>query len=131
MAESGLQRKALPGFDCPCGSGGLIVAAQVARARPGLDLAHPGARSRHGNQSAGSRLELVCWRSSRPTVSEASVDPAGAVWIQASAASLKRPGPPGDHGAGEALTTTCLVVGHGSSSSIGVRFKGLPRQLGS
>ncbi len=70
------------------GSAGITVAAQLLRARPGLDVAILEPSAVHEYQSgwilAGAGL-LPYGQTHRP---EAAVLPAGAVWIQVSAATF-------------------------------------------
>ena len=112
------------------GSAGITVAAQLLRARPGLDVAILEPSSVHEYQSgwilAGAGL-LPYEETHRP---EAAVIPAGATWIQGSAATFE----PETHRvfttAGESLSYDLLVVAMGLQLNWN-QIKGLPEALGS
>jgi sulfide:quinone oxidoreductase len=112
------------------GSGGLTVAAQLLRARPGLDVAILEPSSVHEYQSgwilAGAGL-LPYEQTHRP---EAAVIPAGAVWIQDRAAAFE----PETHrvitATGASLSYDVLVVAMGLQLNWSA-IKGLPEALGS
>ncbi|MCT0218600.1 NAD(P)/FAD-dependent oxidoreductase [Synechococcus sp. CS-1329] len=112
------------------GSAGLTVAAQLLRARPGLDVAILEPSSVHEYQSgwipAGAGL-LPIEQTHRP---EASVIPAGARWIQDSAARFDPAAQRLITAAGDQLSYDALVVAMGLQLNWS-RIKGLPEALGS
>ncbi|APD47150.1 NAD(P)/FAD-dependent oxidoreductase [Synechococcus sp. CS-602] len=130
MAESASSARHFQVLIVGGGSGGLIVAAQLLRARPGLDLAILEPAAVHEYQSgwipAGAGL-LALEQTHR---SEASVIPAGAVWIQGSAASFEPQARRVITAAGEALSYDVLVVAMGLQLNWS-QIKGLPEALGS
>lgn len=112
------------------GSGGIIVAAQLLRARPGLDVAILEPASVHEYQSgwilAGAGL-LPYGATHRP---EAAVIPAGATWIQDSAASFEPAAQRVITAAGECISYKVLVVAMGLQLNWN-HIKGMPEGLGS
>ena len=112
------------------GSAGLTVAAQLLRARPGLDVAILEPSSVHEYQSgwipAGAGL-LPIEQTHRP---EASVIPAGARWIQDSAARFDPAAQRLITASGDSLSYEVLVVAMGLQLNWS-RIKGLPEALGS
>ncbi len=111
------------------GSGGIIVASQLLRARPGLDVAILEPASVHAYQSgwilAGAGL-LPDRETHRP---EAAVIPQGAVWIQDSAARFEPEAHRVITAAGDTLSYDVLVVAVGLQLDWH-RIKGLPEGLG-
>ena len=112
------------------GSGGITVASQLLRARPGLDVAILEPSCVHEYQSgwilAGAGL-LPYEATHRP---EAAVIPAGAVWIQGSAATFEPEAQRVITTAGESLSYDVLVVAMGLQLNWS-QIKGLPEVLGS
>ncbi|MDM7954685.1 MAG: FAD/NAD(P)-binding oxidoreductase [Cyanobium sp. CZS 25K] len=112
------------------GSGGITVAAQLLRARPGLDVAILEPAGVHEYQSgwilAGAGL-LPYGATHRP---EAAVIPEGATWIQGSAAAFE----PEEHrlitAAGASISYDVLVVAIGLQLNWSA-IEGLPESLGS
>ena len=111
------------------GSAGITVAAQLLRARPGLDVAILEPASVHAYQSgwilAGAGL-LPYAQTHRP---EAAVIPTGAVWIQDRAAVFEPEARRVITAAGDTLSYEVLVVATGLQLDWG-RIKGLPEALG-
>lgn len=111
------------------GSGGITVASQLLRASPGLDVAILEPAAVHEYQSgwilAGAGL-LPYGETHRP---EAAVIPAGAVWIQGSAASFEPEAHRVITAAGESLGYDVLVVAMGLQLNWSA-IKGLPEGLG-
>lgn len=111
------------------GSAGITVAAQLLRARSGLDVAILEPASVHAYQSgwilAGAGL-LPYAQTQRP---EAAVIPAGAVWIRDSAASFEPEARRVITAAGVALSYEVLVVATGLKLDWS-RIQGLPEALG-
>lgn len=112
------------------GSGGITVASQLLRARPGLDVAILEPSSVHEYQSgwilAGAGL-LPYGATHRP---EAAVIPAGATWIKDSAASFEPEAQRVITAAGECISYQVLVVAMGLQLNWN-HIKGLPEGLGS
>ncbi len=112
------------------GSGGLTAASQLLRARPGLDLAILEPSAVHDYQSgwipAGAGLLPI----EQTHQLEAAVIPAGAVWIQDSAATFEPEAHRVITAAGETLSYEVLVVAMGLQLDWS-RIKGLPEALGS
>lgn len=112
------------------GSGGITVASQLLRARPGLDVAILEPSSVHEYQSgwilAGAGL-LPYGATHRP---EAAVIPPGATWIQDSAASFEPEAQRVITAAGEGISYQVLVVAMGLQLNWN-HIKGLPEGLGS
>jgi sulfide:quinone oxidoreductase len=112
------------------GSAGVTVAAQLLRARPGLDVAILEPASIHTYQSgwilAGAGL-LPYAQTERP---EADVIPAGAVWIKDSAASFEPEARRVITATGATLSYEVLVVATGLKLDWS-RIRGLPEALGS
>ena len=111
------------------GSGGLTVASQLLRARPELDVAILEPSCVHEYQSgwilAGAGL-LPYGETHRP---EAAVIPAGAVWIQGSAATFEPEAHRVITAAGESISYDVLVVAMGLQLNWSA-IKGLPEGLG-
>jgi sulfide:quinone oxidoreductase len=111
------------------GSGGLTVASQLLRARPELDVAILEPSCVHEYQSgwilAGAGL-LPYGETHRP---ESTVIPAGAVWIQGSAATFEPEAHRVITAAGEAISYDLLVVAMGLQLNWSA-IKGLPEGLG-
>ena len=111
------------------GSAGITVAAQLLRARPGLDVAILEPASVHEYQSgwilAGAGL-LPYAQTQRP---EAAVIPAGAVWIRDSAACFEPEARRVITAAGDTLSYEVLVVATGLKLDWS-RIQGLPEALG-
>jgi sulfide:quinone oxidoreductase len=111
------------------GSAGITVAAQLLRARPGLDVAILEPAAVHEYQSgwilAGAGL-LPDAQTHRP---EAAVIPAGAVWIRDSAAAFEPEARRVITAAGDTLSYEVLVVATGLKLDWG-RIQGLPEALG-
>lgn len=111
------------------GSGGITVASQLLRARPGLDVAILEPSCVHEYQSgwilAGAGL-LPYEATHRP---EVAVIPAGAVWIQGSAATFEPEAHRVITAAGETLSYEVLVVAMGLQLNWSA-IKGLPEGLG-
>ncbi len=111
------------------GSAGITVAAQLLRARPGLDVAILEPASIHAYQSgwilAGAGL-LPYAQTERP---EADVIPAGAVWIQDSAARFEPEARRVITATGATLGYEVLVVATGLKLDWS-RIRGLPEALG-
>ncbi|MCP9868747.1 NAD(P)/FAD-dependent oxidoreductase, partial [Cyanobium sp. Cruz-8D1] len=111
------------------GSAGITVAAQLLRTRPGLDVAILEPASVHEYQSgwilAGAGL-LPYAQTQRP---EAAVIPAGAVWIQDSAACFEPEARRVITAAGASLSYEVLVVATGLKLDWS-RIQGLPEALG-
>jgi sulfide:quinone oxidoreductase len=112
------------------GSGGLTVASQVLRVRPGLDVAILEPSSVHEYQwgwiLAGAGL-LHYQQTHRP---EADVIPAGATWIQGSAAAFEPEAHRVITSTGESISYDLLVVAMGLQLNWS-QIKGLPEALGS
>jgi sulfide:quinone oxidoreductase len=112
------------------GSGGITVASQLLRARPGLDVAILEPSSGHEYQSgwilAGVGL-LPYGATHRP---EAAVIPAGAVWIQDRASAFEPEAHRVITAAGESISYDLLVVAMGLQLNWSA-IKGLPDGLGS
>jgi sulfide:quinone oxidoreductase len=112
------------------GSAGITVASQLLRARPGLEVAILEPSSVHEYQSgwilAGAGL-LPYGATHRP---EAAVIPAGATWIQDSAASFEPEAQRVITAAGEGISYQVLVVAMGLQLNWN-HIKGLPEGLGS
>jgi sulfide:quinone oxidoreductase len=112
------------------GSGGLTVASQLLRARPELDVAILEPSSVHEYQSgwilAGAGL-LPYGATHRP---ESAVIPAGATWIQGSAAAFEPEVQRVITAAGESIGYDVLVVAMGLQLNWN-QIKGLPEALGS
>jgi sulfide:quinone oxidoreductase len=111
------------------GTGGITVASQLLRARPGLDVAILEPASVHEYQSgwilAGAGL-LPYGETQRP---EAAVIPAGATWIHGSAATFEPEAHRVITAAGESLRYDVLVVAMGLQLNWS-QIKGLPEALG-
>jgi sulfide:quinone oxidoreductase len=111
------------------GSAGITVAAQLLRARPGLDVAILEPATVHEYQSgwipAGAGL-LPLASTHRP---EASVIPPGACWIQGSAIRFEPEAQRLITATGEVLRYDALVVAIGLQLDWD-RIKGLPEALG-
>lgn len=111
------------------GSGGITVASQLLRARPGLDVAILEPSNVHEYQSgwilAGAGL-LPYEQTQRQ---EAAVIPTGVVWIQDSAAAFEPEARRVITGAGETLSYDVLVVAMGLQLNWS-QIKGLPEALG-
>lgn len=111
------------------GSGGITVASQLLRARPGLDMAILEPSNVHEYQSgwilAGAGL-LPYEQTQRQ---EAAVIPTGVVWIQGSAAAFEPEARRVITGAGETLSYDVLVVAMGLQLNWS-QIKGLPEALG-
>jgi len=111
------------------GSGGITVASQLLRARPGLDVAILEPSSVHEYQSgwilAGAGL-LSYGATHRP---EAAVIPAGAVWIQDRASAFEPEAHRVITAAGESISYDLLVVAMGLQLNWS-QIKGLPDGLG-
>ena len=112
------------------GSGGITVASQLLRARPGLDVAILEPSGVHEYQSgwilAGAGL-LPYGETHRP---ESAVIPAGAVWIQDGAASFEPEAQRVITASGGILSYDVLVVAMGLQLNWS-QIKGLPEALGS
>jgi sulfide:quinone oxidoreductase len=111
------------------GSGGITVASQLLRARPGLDVAILEPSSVHEYQSgwilAGAGL-LSYGATHRP---EAAVIPAGAIWIQDRASAFEPEAHRVITAAGESISYDLLVVAMGIQLNWSA-IKGLPDGLG-
>jgi sulfide:quinone oxidoreductase len=112
------------------GTGGITVASQLLRTRPGLDVAILEPASVHEYQSgwilAGAGL-LPIEQTHRP---EASLIPAGDTWIQDSAAVFEPEAHRVITAGGESISYDVLVVAMGLQLDWS-RIKGLPEGLGS
>jgi sulfide:quinone oxidoreductase len=112
------------------GSGGLTVASQLLRARPCLDVAILEPSSVHEYQSgwilAGAGL-LPYEQTHRP---EEAVIPAGALWIQESAAAFEPEAHRVITATGSSLSYDVPVVAMGLQLNWS-QIKGLPKALGS
>ncbi|MEA5441816.1 FAD/NAD(P)-binding oxidoreductase [Cyanobium gracile] len=111
------------------GSAGITVAAQLLRARPGLDVAILEPATVHEYQSGWILAGAGLLPYAQTQRQEATVIPAGAVWIQDSAASFEPEARRVITAAGVALSYEVLVVATGLKLDWS-RIQGLPEALG-
>ncbi|MDM7938356.1 MAG: FAD/NAD(P)-binding oxidoreductase [Cyanobium sp. CZS 48M] len=112
------------------GTGGIIVASQLLRARPGLDVAILEPSGVHEYQSGWILAGAGLLPYEQTHQMEAAVIPAGAVWIQDSAASFEPEAQRVITASGDILSYDVLVVAMGLQLNWS-QIKGLPEALGS